>query len=84
MTVSQTTMVRAKDDTTKIDAYLMEQRDQLLKTVVNGLMVDAFAPYNEAFSSTTYLAPDGVSLCGTHTYNGGETFTNANVNAASP
>jgi len=76
MTVSQTTMVRAKDDTTKIDAYLMEQRDQLLKTVVNGLMVDAFAPYNEAFSSTTYLAPDGVCLCGTHTYNGGGTFTN--------
>jgi len=77
MNVSQTTMVRAKDDTTKIDAYLMEQRDQLLKTVVNGLMVDAFAPYNEAFSSTTYLAPDGVCLCGTHTYKGGGTFTNA-------
>jgi hypothetical protein len=77
MNISQTTMVRAKDDTTKIDAYLMEQRDQLLKTVAHGLVTDAFAPYNEAFSSTTYLAPDGICLCGTHTYNGGGTFTNA-------
>lgn len=77
MNVSQTTMVRAKDDTTKIDAYLMEQRDQLLKTVANGLITDAFAPYNEAFSSTSYLAPDGICLCGTHTYNGGGTFVNA-------
>jgi len=77
MNISQTTMVRAKDDTTKIDAYLMEQRDQLLKTVAHGLVTDAFAPYNEAFGSTTYLAPDGICLCGTHTYNGGGTFTNA-------
>jgi hypothetical protein len=83
MNVSQTTMVRAKDDTTKIDAYLMEQRDQLLKTVVNGLMVDAFAPYNEAFSSTDYLAPDGACLCTTHTYNGGGTFLNAQADAFS-
>lgn len=80
MNISQTTMVRAKDDTTKIDAYLMEQRDQLLKTVAHGLITDAFAPYNEAFASTTYLAPDGICLCGTHTYNGGGTFTNAKAN----
>ncbi len=77
MNISQTTMLRAKDDTTKIDAYLMEQRDQLLKAASHALVTDAFAPYNEAFSSTTYLAPDGICLCGTHTYNGGGTFTNA-------
>jgi hypothetical protein len=77
MNVSQTTMLRAKDDTTKIDAYLMEQRDQLLKAASHALVTDAFAPYNEAFSSTDYLAPDGICLCGTHTYNGGTTFANA-------
>jgi len=79
MIVSQTTMVRAGDDTTKIDAYLMEQRDQLLKDVTNLMLTDAFAPYNEAFDTTSplYPAPDGISLCGTHTYNGGGTFTNA-------
>lgn len=78
MEVSQDTMVKAKDDTTKIDAYLMEQRNQLLKTVSRMVLVDAFAPYNEAFLSTSAtLAPDGVELCGTHTYKGGTTFTNS-------
>lgn len=79
MNISQTTMVRAKDNTVKVSNYIMEQSAQLMKTVVNGLVTDAFAPYNEAFSSTTYLAPDGICLCGTHTYNGGNTFVNASA-----
>jgi len=77
MNIDQTTMVRAKDSTVKVDAYIMEQSAQLMKTTVNGLLKDAFEPYNQAFSSTAYLAPDGICLCGTHTYNGGGTFVNA-------
>jgi hypothetical protein len=77
MVITQTTMVRAGDDTTKIDTYLMEQRNQLLKSVSNDVLVDAFYAYNNAFnSSATTLAPDGAELCGTHTYNGGGTFAN--------
>ena len=85
MEVTETTMVKAGDDTTKIDAYLMEQRDQLLKSAVHGLLTDAFAPFNEAFDTTSplYPAPDGISLCGTHVYKGGETFVNATASAFS-
>lgn len=78
MIVSQDTMIRAGDDTTKIDRYLFEERDQLLKDVENDVLLDAFAPYNNAFESSNpkYPAPDGVALCGTHTYKGGGTFVN--------
>jgi len=82
MVVSQTTMVRAGDDTTKIDAYLMEQRNQLLKTVSKQVMDDAFYAYNHAFDTgSTVNAPDGLELCATHTYNGGGTFTNETTGA---
>jgi len=84
MVVSQTTMVRAGDDTTKIDAYLMEQRNQLLKTVSKQVMDDAFYAYNHAFDTgSTVNAPDGLELCATHTYNGGGTFTNETTGALS-
>jgi len=84
MVVSQTTMVRAGDDTTKIDAYLMEQRNQILKTVSKQVMDDAFYAYNHAFdTASTINAPDGLELCATHTYNGGGTFTNETTGALS-
>ena len=38
--------------------------------------------YNEAFNSgSSYLAPDGVEICGTHSWNtsGAATFSNASV-----
>ena len=84
MVVSQTTMVRVGDDTTKIDAYLMEQRNQLLKTVSKQVMDDAFYAYNHAFDTGSIInAPDGLELCATHTYNGGGTFTNETTGALS-
>jgi hypothetical protein len=84
MVITQTTMVRAGDDTTKIDSYLMEQRNQLLKNVTNKVLVDAFYAYNHAFdTSSTVNAPDGVELCATHTYNGGGTFINETTGALS-
>lgn len=77
LVVSETTMVKAGDDTTKIDAYLMEQRNQLLKSVSKKIMDDAFYAYNHAFDTSSVInAPDGLELCATHTYNGGGTFTN--------
>ena len=82
--VSETTMVRAGDDTTKIDAYLMEQRNQLLKTASKKIMDDAFYAYNHAFDTGSVInAPDGVELCATHTYNGGGTFVNETTGALS-
>lgn len=77
MVVSETTMIKLGDNTTKIDAYLMEQRNQLLKTVSRNVMTDAFYAYNHAFDTGSVVnAPDGLELCATHTYKGGGTFTN--------
>lgn len=45
--------------------------------VVNYFLVETHKMYNEAFSSTSdYLAPDGVEVCGTHTWKSGGTFDN--------
>lgn len=66
-----------RDTTTKVDQFLMRQRNQLLKTNVHKLMTNAHLMYNEAFLSTSaYLAPDAVEVCGTHTWASGGTFTN--------
>lgn len=84
--VSETTMVKAGDDTTKIDRYLIEQRNQLLKTASKAIMDDAFYAYNHAFDTGSVInAPDGLELCATHTYNGDTagTFTNETTGALS-
>lgn len=66
------------DSTWKVDEYLRRQRDKLLKKTVNRMLVNAFAFYNEAFASgSDYLAPDGVEICGAHTWASGGTFTNS-------
>jgi len=84
MVVSQDTLVKAGDDTTKIDAYLMEQRNQLLKTATKAILDDAFYAYNHAFDTgSTINAPDGLELCATHIYNSGDTFTNETTGALS-
>ena len=82
--VSEDTMVKAGDDTTKIDRYLMEQRNQLLKTASKAIMDDAFYAYNHAFdTASTINAPDGLELCATHVYNSGATFVNETTGALS-
>jgi hypothetical protein len=66
-----------KDSTWKVDQFLMRQRNQLLKTSVQKLMTDAHLMLNEAFdSSSAYLAPDAVEVCGSHTWASGTTFDN--------
>lgn len=82
--ITQDTMVRAGDDTTKIDNYLMTQRNLLLKSATNKVLNDAFYAYNHAFDTgSTVNAPDALELCATHTYNGGGSFTNETTGALS-
>jgi hypothetical protein len=65
------------DSTWKVDEFLRRQRDKLLKKTLNRMLVNAHTFLNEAFLSTSvYLAPDGVELCGTHTWASGGTFVN--------
>jgi len=66
------------DSTWKVDQYLKRQRNQLLKTSVQKLITDAHLMLNEAFDSTSaYLAPDSVEVCGSHSWASGATFDNA-------
>ena len=67
-----------KDTTWKVDAFLKRQRNKIMKATVKKLLTDAFLMLNEAFDSTSdYLAPDAVELCGTHSWASGTTFSNA-------
>lgn len=67
-----------KDSTIKVKKYLENQRNQVLLAAKNKLLVDAFYMLNNAFnSSADTLAPDGVELCGTHTWATGGTFVNS-------
>lgn len=66
------------DSTLKVDQFLQRQRNQLLKTNVQKLVTNAHLMLNEAFSSSSvYLAPDSVEVCGSHTWSSGGTFDNA-------
>ena len=77
-------MMKAGDSTVLIDKYIERKRNQLLVDNRNLFLTRIFAMYNEAFSSTSdYLAPDGVELCGTHTWSSGGTWSNAGTTAMS-
>jgi len=81
--VPEGTYSRGVGDTSlKVKDFIMRQRNQLMKDNVNLLITNAFAMYNEAFDAgSDYLAPDGVELCGAHTWNSGETFDNSDTQA---
>jgi len=82
--VNEKMRVEAKDSTTKIDTFIMRQRNQLLVDNYNLLLVNIHKMFNEAFSSSSdYLAPDGVEICGTHSWNtsGASTWSNATTDA---
>lgn len=70
---------RDKGDTTqKVENFLMEQRNQQLLDNKKLLCTNAHLMLNEAFSSTSdYLAPDAVEVCGSHSWASGGTFDNA-------
>lgn len=68
---------KTKDSTVLIDKFVQRKRNKLLVATAHKFLSNIFAMYNEAFTSTSvYLAPDGVELCGTHTWKGGGTFVN--------
>lgn len=66
------------DPTTKVRQHLQRQRNQLLMNNVNLLLYNAFNMLNNAHNSgADELAPDGVELCGAHTWASGSTFDNS-------
>jgi hypothetical protein len=77
--VSETAMIKMRDGTIKVDEFLIDERNRLLLDVKNSLITKLHVPLNQAFSSTTTLAPDGVTLCGTHSWAtpGAATWSNA-------
>lgn len=67
------------DSTLKVDAYLMRERDQLMRTNTQLFLEEMFVFLNSAFATTYYAAPDAAALIGTHTWKtpGAATFSNA-------
>lgn len=66
-----------RDSTWKVDEYLKRQRNLLLRKNKLKMMTNAHLMLNEAFnSSSVYLAPDSVEICGLHTWSSGATFDN--------
>lgn len=66
-----------RDTSWKVDQYLVRQRNQALIDNTNLLLTRAHLMLNEAFLSTSvYLAPDAVEVCGAHTWSSGATFDN--------
>ena len=66
-----------KDTTYKVDEFLKRQRNLLLRKNKLKMMTNAHLMLNEAFDSTSvYLAPDSVEVCGSHSWNSGGTFDN--------
>lgn len=66
-----------QDSTLKVDEFLQRERNQLMISNVRLLLTRAHLLLNESFLSTSsYLSPDGVEVCGSHSWNGGGTFDN--------
>lgn len=65
------------DMTLKVNSFLQRQRNQLLVTNTHLFLTNIHKMYNEAFSSSSeFLAPDSVEICGAHTWKSGATFDN--------
>lgn len=76
--VTSTDRVKMKDSSVKVQKYLTRQRDQLLKNITQVFVVGLHTFLNDAFAGASYLAPDGVALCGAHlNSSGGAWFTNS-------
>jgi hypothetical protein len=67
------------DSTLKVDAYLMRERNELMKTNTQLFLDEVFTFLNYAFVTTYYAAPDTAALIGTHTWKttGADTFDNS-------
>jgi len=78
VTVNEREQVDGRDSTLKVDKFLIRQRDQALYDNHNLFLTHMHDFYNNAFVTTNYAAPDGVALCGAHSWNtpGSTGFTN--------
>ncbi len=66
-----------KDNTLKVDAYLIRQRNKLMLDNVHLMLSNAFDFLNDAFAGAKYVAPDAAKLIGEHTWKSGGTFDNS-------
>ena len=67
--ITETDQRKFKDGSTMVDTYLIRQRDRLLKNIKQKFVTTLHAPFNDAFTGATYVAPDGVALAGVHSWN---------------
>ena len=67
--ITETDQQKFKDGSAKVDTYLIRQRDNLLRDVQNTFITGLHGIYNDGFAGATYLAPDGVALFGSHSWN---------------
>lgn len=66
------------DSTTKVKNFLESQKEQLLMSIQNKMLVSAFYMLNNGHNSAALtLAPDSVELYGSHTWATGGTFDNS-------
>lgn len=64
------------DASTKVGVALKRKRNKLLIANKNLFLTEMFKFLNYAFDTTYYAAPDGVALCGTHSWKTGGSFVN--------
>ena len=75
----------ANDATLKVDEILIRKRNALLRTNKQLFLDLMFGFLNHAFDTTLFAAPDGVALCGAHSWNtpGATGFNNSGTAALS-
>lgn len=70
-------MVKAGDDTEKMQALIDDQKNVAMTAVMNAMQRYCFDHFNFAFTNTYAVAPDGLSLINAnHAYSTGATFDN--------
>lgn len=75
--VTEADQVKFGDSTIKVREFLMRQRDRSLRSIHEHMNYSIHRMLNEAFTSTSeFLAPDGVELCGAHSWANGDAWTN--------
>jgi len=68
---------KMKDNTTMVKEFLTRERNVALRLARREIVKSIYSIINDAFTGTSFAAPDTVALIGTHTYNStGATFNN--------
>ena len=77
-TINEKTYRRDQGDSTmNVDNFIAENSAQAMKTAVHFFLTRSFELLNDAFTGSTFLAPDGKAfLADDHTWASGATFNN--------